>query len=309
MDVKIDQFHEQEFSDFMDNDEDDNEAEIGTSSVHEEAAPENLASNPSLISLLSLPSSHPFHGTTTMEQRQMYWDSLPTYSGVSLPVGAQPPSFASFPTPPLPSLPSSSTLRPASGVNGDEREDDVVEAERRRAICDEERPVINMEGKGKAKLLDTLCCRAQTGTPVGQSRLPIRIGAAVPSKKKYKLKTGLVRMPLDSRDELGGGSSSNPTGVSSWSQTSLPHPDGHDEEVSLLPMRPSLSSLSPASTNDSEQNERSVEERLRNTTLDDLPLSQQDAEDVRELMAELVRDREGMSGTWPPRSRRGNGRA
>jgi hypothetical protein len=224
---------------------------------------------------------------------------------------------------PLPSFSSSTTLRPASGVDEDAREDDVEGTGRRRAIYDDERPVIDVEGEGKAKekgkskakLLDTLCCRAQTGTLVDQSRLPVRIAAAVPGRKRYKLKTGLVRMTLESRSQIldsREGSSTTTTRVSQRPRTTPPDHRRPDEAVSLLstPQSSSSASCLPSPSNDdSEGIERSLEERLRNTTLEDLPLSQRDAENVRELMAELVGDREGMSGTWPPRSRRGAGRA
>lgn len=291
-----------------------------------------VAANSSLISLLSLPPSHPFHGTTTMEQRQRYWDSLPTYSGASTPVAglgavrAQVSAFSSFSTTPsFPSFPSFSTLRPASAGNQDADEacEDVVEQERRKAIYDEERPIIPSpteakgkrkekdKGKGKKMILGSLCCRAQSGTPFGQSRLPVRVGAAIPMRKRYKVKKGLVRMSLESRDDLGGGPSTQMSLMPRMDRTPPPRPRRPDEEESLLPLHShssSSSSLPSSSTDPDSRDVMSVEERLRNTTLEDLPLSEQDAAEVRSLVAELVKDREGMSGTWPPRSRKGAGR-
>jgi hypothetical protein len=294
-----------------------------------------LMTNSSLVSLLSLPSSHPFHGTTTMEQRQRYWDSLPTYSGASTPVGVGGPSrglvsaFSSFSTTTsFPEFSSFATLRPTSVVDehgeGDEAWEDVdvsrEENGRRKAICDEERPNISSpaeakgkdkgKGKEKAKLSEILCCRAQTGTPVGQSRLPVRVGAAISVKRRYKMKKGLVRMSLDSRKELAQGPSTQMSLMPRRGRTPPPRPRRPDEEDLLL-LAPSASSssssLPSSSTESSERDERSLEDRLRNTTLEDLPLGEHDAAEVRSLVAELVRDREGMSGTWPPRSRRASG--
>lgn len=271
------------------NDEGEGEGEAKDVTVCEYT--DTSPSSTSLISLLSLPRTHPFAGITNMEQRQQYWDDLPTYSGASI---CTPRDF-----------PSCDTL--------DHNYSSVAEEDqRRKAICDEERPEIASngkdmgKGKGKEKVsvLETLCCRVQTGTPVRMSRLPFRVGAVGLGRDKYKVKRGMVRMPLDSTEELG---SERDIGTLGPAQNQ----DLCGESSKVLERREAASNHSAASSaslllhdaaEEGEASSSSLEERLRKTTLQDLPLSLQDTAHVRALVLELVGDREGMVETWPLRS-------
>lgn len=221
-----------------------------------------------------------------MEQRQQYWDNLPTYSGASV---FTPRDFLSYET----------FYHSTSAITDEDQ--------RRKAICYEERPAIASNGKDmgkgkgkeKASVLETLCCRAQTGTPVRMSRLPIRVGAGGLGRDKYKVKRGMVRMPLDSREELGSERDIGTLG-------SAQNQDLCRESYKVLERREATSNHSATSSaslllhdaaEEGEGSSPSLEERLRNTTLQDLPLSLQDAAHVRALVLELVEDREGMVGT------------
>jgi hypothetical protein len=280
------------------------------------SAPTSLSYSSSIgfLSADSLPPDHPFAGTSTVEQRRQYWNSLPLYRGSSFISSVGRLSKSNFWT----KSNGSSCKEPSIEDNQAVVSLHPSAPEQQKSMC------------GVASgIVDTLCCRPGAVTPATLprvSRLPILARATLPAK--FKLKTGRgkkIRALEDVRDQ------DQDIGEISPAEASLDSPAPTDRRVPtlshqtktlsstgyILNSTPSSRTVTQPSVNiksttpplhapqsiQAPQASPSLNSLLRSTTLSDLPLRDEDTRDINNLLRDVARDRNTSYATWPRRRR------
>jgi hypothetical protein len=283
---------------------------LGIESPDIESTEASISRSPStgFLSSQSLPRNHPFAGTHSIEERKQYWNSLPLYTSDSVVANSKCSVENPF------WIRSESNNRRSPSTH-----DDQAAVSPQLTEFQQQKPI----AASKSSVLNTLCCRPGTVTPtytLRTSRLPVRTGTTLPARFKLRTNWGRKRRALDfdtlqhqtdnTLEAATEGLSSPPVAkekrlIMSQHQSRTPirtNYSGNDRLLGPAPLSSmirrapdSVRSSPPSLTRDTEDIQStptsSLGDRLRNTTLADLPLGPTIAEQIANLLLAVACDR------------------